>query len=236
MQGHFSIIEGLASIGEVVEYTGQVWAGLGVIRRSYHFYPVFDEPTSARTIVYARGFSDAWLDHYRQADVRKYDPIPLRTIEHGAMLKWTDAMEMGPNTPEQERYFDAMRKEGLIHGVGLPLFGPRCRDAYSGFDFGRPVEEIPADIIESVFAVAQAGHQRVSKLISTECNQVELSEREHEVLGWIAQGKSSTDIGTILAISPDTVRTYTKRVFAKLEVHDRIGATIKGLQLGLVRS
>lgn len=236
MQGHFSIIEGLASIGEVVDYTGQVWAGLGVVRSAYHFYPLFEEPTSARTIVYARGFSEAWLKRYRQADVRKHDPIPRRTIEHGAMLRWTDAMEMGPNTPENERYFEAMRKEGLVYGVGLPLYGPRCRDAYSGFDFGRPVEDISPEIIESVFAVAQAGHQRVSMLMNTSRGKVELSDREQEVLGWIVQGKSSTDIGTILDISPDTVRTYTKRVFAKLGVHDRIGATIKGLKLGLVRS
>jgi LuxR family transcriptional regulator/LuxR family quorum-sensing system transcriptional regulator CciR len=62
----------------------------------------------------------------------------------------------------------------------------------------------------------------------------DLSERELEVLRWMAQGKSASDIATILAISPDTVKTYVKRLYEKLQVGDRVAAAVKGLRLGLI--
>jgi DNA-binding NarL/FixJ family response regulator len=31
------------------------------------------------------------------------------------------------------------------------------------------------------------------------------------------------------------VKTYSKRIYAKLEVTDRVGAVVKGLKLGLVK-
>ena len=63
---------------------------------------------------------------------------------------------------------------------------------------------------------------------------VSLSEREREVLEWMGRGKSSVDIGTILDISPETVRTYTRRIFDKLDTNDRVTATVRALKLGLV--
>ena len=62
----------------------------------------------------------------------------------------------------------------------------------------------------------------------------ELSEREREVLEWIAQGKSFSVIADILDISHDTVKTYAKRIYAKLGTSDRVGAVVKALKLGLV--
>ncbi|WP_217272256.1 response regulator transcription factor [Sphingopyxis sp. BSNA05] len=62
-----------------------------------------------------------------------------------------------------------------------------------------------------------------------------LSNREHEVLLWIARGKSNSDIATILDISGSSVDTYVRRVFDKLNVNHRIAAILKGLHLGLVR-
>ncbi|HBQ92986.1 MAG TPA: hypothetical protein DD795_09625, partial [Erythrobacter sp.] len=44
----------------------------------------------------------------------------------------------------------------------------------------------------------------------------------------------SVDIGTILDISPETVRTYTRRIFDKLDTNDRVTATVRALKLGLV--
>ncbi|HCI62629.1 MAG TPA: LuxR family transcriptional regulator, partial [Erythrobacter sp.] len=58
--------------------------------------------------------------------------------------------------------------------------------------------------------------------------------REREVLEWMGRGKSSVDIGTILDISPETVRTYTRRIFDKLDTNDRVTATVRALKLGLV--
>jgi LuxR family quorum-sensing system transcriptional regulator CciR len=61
-----------------------------------------------------------------------------------------------------------------------------------------------------------------------------LSEREAEILTWVALGKSNTDIGTILRISPHTVNTYLKRILSKLEVTSRTTAAVRAAQMGLL--
>ncbi len=184
--------------------------------------------------MHAQGFDPAWLKCYDESDFRQKDPIPERTIKHAALLTWKDAQNFGPNTPENEEYFAAMKRFGLVHGFGLPLFGPKGRTAYGSFDFGKPLDRVGADNLGTVRAVAQAAHQRVCVLLDKAHEPVELSQREQEVLDWIARGKSASVIADILAISPDTVKTYSKRIYAKLGEADRVGAVVKALKLGLV--
>lgn len=51
-----------------------------------------------------------------------------------------------------------------------------------------------------------------------------LSERELEVLKWIAAGKTNAEIGMILGISPHTAKHHVASVIAKLGVENRRGA------------
>lgn len=48
-----------------------------------------------------------------------------------------------------------------------------------------------------------------------------LTERECEVVRYLAQGRSKTAIGEKLFISENTVRTYVKNVYGKLDVHNK---------------
>lgn len=51
-----------------------------------------------------------------------------------------------------------------------------------------------------------------------------LTEREAEVLGWVASGKTNGEIGVILGISALTVKKHVERVFEKTGVHGRAAA------------
>jgi len=58
-----------------------------------------------------------------------------------------------------------------------------------------------------------------------------LSEREAEVLYWVAAGKSSPVISAILGIRHDTVRAHLKRIYAKMGVENRLSAALRALQV-----
>ncbi|TRD09908.1 LuxR family transcriptional regulator [Erythrobacter insulae] len=234
MQEYFGKIEALIDVGEVLRYAVGVCEDQGIVRQSYHFTPLFDSPTSERTVVHAHGFDPDWLKFYDDSEFRKSDPIPKRVMYYGAMLTWSDAIKMGPNTPENELFFEAMRKFGLIHGFGVPLFGLRSRNAYASFDFGYSIDRVPPAKMGIVRSISQAAHQRVCVLLEASRDKVELSQRETEVMTWIVRGKSLSVIGEILELSPDTVKTYAKRIYAKLGTTDRVGAVVKALKLGLV--
>ncbi|WP_279593464.1 response regulator transcription factor [Methylobacterium sp. J-030] len=61
-----------------------------------------------------------------------------------------------------------------------------------------------------------------------------LTEREREVLAWVARGKSSTDIAEILGIRERTVNFHVDRVMRKLDVATRTQAAITCVRLGLI--
>ena len=63
----------------------------------------------------------------------------------------------------------------------------------------------------------------------------ELTDREREVLVLVARGMSNHDIAEHLYLSEGTVKTHVKRIFAKLNLHDRAQAVILAYEVGLVR-
>lgn len=58
-----------------------------------------------------------------------------------------------------------------------------------------------------------------------------LTEREAEVLLWIARGKANRDIGEILGLSPRTVNKHLEQIFPKLGVENRASAAVRAALL-----
>lgn len=58
-----------------------------------------------------------------------------------------------------------------------------------------------------------------------------LTPREAEVLLWVAQGKSNSEIATILGNSEPTVKQHVGVVFQKLGVDNRNAATLRALEI-----
>jgi len=61
-----------------------------------------------------------------------------------------------------------------------------------------------------------------------------LTSREQEILRWIHVGKSNIEIGTILAISPLTVKNHVQKILRKLNVQNRTQAVGKALALRIL--
>ena len=61
----------------------------------------------------------------------------------------------------------------------------------------------------------------------------ELTEREHEVLELIAQGRPNAEIARRLGIADKTVRNHIANVFNKLQVVDRSQAIVRARDAGL---
>jgi DNA-binding response OmpR family regulator/DNA-binding CsgD family transcriptional regulator len=57
-----------------------------------------------------------------------------------------------------------------------------------------------------------------------------LTNREAEVLFWIAKGKTNREIGQILGTSPRTINKHSEKIYRKLDVENRTTAAAKALQ------
>jgi DNA-binding NarL/FixJ family response regulator len=58
-----------------------------------------------------------------------------------------------------------------------------------------------------------------------------LTPRAAEVLLWVAQGKTNSDIATILGISESTVKKHVLEIFGKLGVETRGSAALRAIEV-----
>jgi DNA-binding NarL/FixJ family response regulator len=90
---------------------------------------------------------------------------------------------------------------------------------------------------EAIFSPAVAARltRFFSKLPRPFSPQVfpELTEREREILGFLAQGASNQEIAERLELQPKTVRNHISNILAKLQVGDRAEAAKRAREEGL---
>ena len=60
-----------------------------------------------------------------------------------------------------------------------------------------------------------------------------LTDREREIVAWVATGRSNDQIAAELVVSPATVRTHVSRAMVKLGARDRVQLVIIAIQSGL---
>jgi NarL family two-component system response regulator LiaR len=65
-------------------------------------------------------------------------------------------------------------------------------------------------------------------------SQLELSKRELEILGLMAQGHSNDEIASKLFVSLSTVKSHNQNLFVKLDVKRRTQAVEKAKRLNLI--
>lgn len=61
-----------------------------------------------------------------------------------------------------------------------------------------------------------------------------LSGRELEILGWLREGKSNFEVGSILGISPITVKNHLQRIYRALGVSNRTHALARCIDMQLL--
>jgi DNA-binding CsgD family transcriptional regulator len=127
------------------------------------------------------------------------------------------------------------------------LYAITSQMQWATFDSGSGLEQVAAAV--SLIASAYAAYRtepaavdrkgagaarRASKNPLAATQPDELSGREKACLSWAAAGKSSWEIGRILAISENTVIFHIKNAMRKLGANSRTLAAFKAVELGLI--
>jgi DNA-binding NarL/FixJ family response regulator len=108
------------------------------------------------------------------------------------------------------------------------------RDAYKGSSIMQP--EIAAKVISHITgAIKQPANHDIHESIYPGEHKVrnhisELTDREKEVLHFVGEGMSNTEIAKKLYISVGTVKNYISNLYSKLEVDDRSKLTLYAIK------
>ncbi len=211
-------------------------ASAGIRMFSYYHYPPVGAVDFGPDIqIYNFGWPQDWVKIYLDAGYIHIDPLPRIAARRTLPFWWSDVESMAPLEAEERAYLLKVRERGFGPGLAIPVFGPGGRNGYYAAGIGKNVPMPGEAQIAELHAACQVAHLRYCDLILEALpDQVNLSERERQILGLLVRGHSNQMIATKLNISINTVDTYVRRCFDKLDVRDRMTAGLRGLALGLV--
>jgi DNA-binding CsgD family transcriptional regulator len=182
-------------------------------------------------------YPDDWMRHYFAERFDRIDPVVIYGLSQQTCYRWDVIPQRMLLKKRQLDCLDLGREAGLHHGVCTPLRGPRNQLAglslasslkTDGFDGN-------TDLITAYSHHFYVAWRRL-RLERTGAERVtpELSEKEKDVLSWIAVGKTDDEIGMLMGCSPHTVDFHVRRIFAKLGVSNRILAVTTAMAYGLI--
>ncbi len=184
----------------------------------------------------AMNFPREWCDRYFEREYYNIDPVVRRAPRFSGPFLWDHLAQCCHLQSGEQLVLAEGREAGLKHGISVPLFGPLGRVSVisfaSGFDDVDPLHRMGRlNALAWQFHIAFA---EISQPPEQSTTKIELSKRERECLRWIAEGKSSWDIGMILKISENTVNFHIKNAMRKLGTTSRTVAVVKAIRLNFI--
>ncbi|MCI0540760.1 MAG: response regulator transcription factor [Verrucomicrobiales bacterium] len=137
----------------------------------------------------------------------------------------------------------ALQTDPLL--VGIPFIFLTAKgekeDLRSGMNLGaddyltKPVAN--ADLIRAIETRLRRSEQQAKREFKPDFSSAEplialgLTPRAAEALLWLAQGKTNSDIATILGVTESTVKKHVQEMFDKLGVETRGAAAVRALEV-----
>jgi DNA-binding NarL/FixJ family response regulator len=194
-----------------------------------------DEPEMRRNIVTLLRFHE-------------YEPIEAENGRQGVELarrEKPDLILCDVMMPELDGYgvLQALQQDAvlaLVPFIFLTAKGDKD-DLRSGMNLGaddyltKPVDN--ADLVRAIETRLRRSQQQAKREFKPDFSSAQpllklgLTPRATETLLWLSQGKTNSDIATILGITESTVKKHVQEIFEKLGVETRGAATVRALEV-----
>jgi LuxR family quorum-sensing system transcriptional regulator SolR len=190
-------------------------------------------PCSRPTTISISNYPSDWQARYREQGYFYVDPTVQHCLRSVAPVTWTD--ELFASTPQLRA---EARAHGLTHGWTQ---SSRSVDGATGMlSLARSQTPLSPDEVEEkrfrMTWLAHVAHSEMSRRLIAKImpgSGARLTPREIEVLRWTADGKTASEICSILNISKSTVAFHISNAMDKLEVTNKTAASVRAAVLGL---
>ena len=184
-----------------------------------------------------RNYPEDWMNYYFSKGYVDVDPtIKIMKQKQGAFA-WTSLPEIKSISKQEKLLMNEAKDAKLLEGIGLALHGPNGQIVGMGVASSAGGTELHRDTVSVVYLLCTQFnqiYQTLEREKSAAQKIIDLSEREKEILTWMAVGKSKSVVGDILNISEHTVKTYLQRAFTKLDVYTKQEAIVHAIRMGLI--
>lgn len=188
---------------------------------------------SAPKIIALTNMPRPWTQRYQAMNYVNQDPTVAHCARSMVPLHWTDDV-----LARSPHFHDDARAHGITNGVSQSAHD--YRGNISVLSLVRHREKVSSDEFYDkagqVLWLCNVMHSLLSEqlLHSVEGASPSLSGREIEVLRWSAEGKTASDISTILCLSERTVNFHINGAIKKLKASNKTSAVVQAAIGGLL--
>ena len=191
-------------------------------------------PVSNPKFVMVNNYPVAWQQRYAKENYLAVDPTVAHGLQSVLPVVWSD--KLFGAAPE---FWEDAQGHGLqigwaqssidVHGAIGMLTLARSHDALTPAELR---EQIPR--MQWLAKMATEGMLRMAASLRPPEPPIRLTAREIEVLRWTADGKTSHEVGQIMAISERTVNFHINNSLVKLGANNKTSGVIKASVLRLL--
>ncbi len=223
---------------ELEQTASQYISEIGFKKLTYHLVRVdgYRDPLLA----FISDYPKEWLERYVERGYLEQDLVHVRSRSSVLPFAWrlfeSEAITRGSAT-----VFNEASEFGIIDGFSVPIHALGYFAVFSVVPDGTTQERAASLRLgrEALTTLALHLHERARMLMETQVQTLSdtsprLTARERECLQWVAAGKVSCDIATILGIAEDTVNVHIRSGMYKLNAQTRAHAAVKAVVLGLI--
>ncbi len=214
--------------------------------------PGFDDPLSFGSV------SAAWEREYRQNGFVHVDPMLPIVRRTNLPFSWDDVTlpkRLGKKKSGALKTMEAAYDHGFRNGYVIPLHYAdrlgRPNSALCVLFWRDPLQKMRFllsryrhDVhILAIYFIQRAADLSAHKMKSRarysdddgrSLVEVQLTDRERDVLSWAARGKTMEDTADILSISVDTVQQHIENAKRKLNAANKLHACARAIYLGAI--
>jgi len=182
-------------------------------------------------------YPKTWQQYYIAQDYMRIDPVLRCAVSTYGPFRWADLERKWSLDRRQTSFLRQAEDAGLNHGLGIPFAGSRHQIAGIALATSEASHR-PHPNIDLLQAYANQFYTVYKRLVINPTRETPtfsiLSDKETEVLKWIAAGLTAKEAGDRLNISHNTVNYHLRNIFLKLNVNTSIEAVLKAYDLDII--
>lgn len=236
---HITNINAAPSAKELLEIWKTCFHNFGFDHLTYSVFSGFSGHEMAPP-TYVSKIPEKIQKEYSNQLAKPYDPVLKYTFSTMESLWLSDAAALPYFQDNHPQTFIKNTLDIYQDALCIPIIGPNFLKGYICAAYN--LKSGPSqkrfnkgDFINwYILGLSHLIHTRYSQLLMSTQMKVDLTKREIDVLQLVASGKTNREIGKILGISINTVNTYLKNIFLKMNTTDRVTTAIKAYSLNLI--
>lgn len=194
-----------------------------------------DRGQDVRPFVLLSGWNDEWYERYTSLGYVHLDPVARNCFSTSRPFDWSDA----PYDPEADlparRVMEEARDFGMDEGFCVPIHMEGGMQGVVSLVGG--TQELDDKRRLELHMLALYAHGQLRFLNSSRTDLAPrraITDRESEVLKWVAAGKTAGEIADITGLSARTVNQHCENAQQRLGTNNRVHTVVEAIRHKLI--